>query len=59
MYTNRIKYVNTYFQRRQLNTYYRHLEEIQKRELIKMKRDDQYTIENLNSLFNSPSIPNY
>ena len=57
--SNRIKYVNTYFQRRQLNTYYRHLEEIQKRELIKMKRDDQYTIENLNSLFNSPSIPNY
>lgn len=57
--SNRIKYVNTYFQRRQLNTYYRQLEEIQKKELSKLKKEGCLNIENLNYLFNSPIIPNY
>lgn len=40
-----------YFQKRQVNMYYRELEVIQKREIKELKRSEQLTIPELNRIF--------
>ncbi|MEI7509761.1 MAG: hypothetical protein WCJ62_09900 [Flavobacterium sp.] len=52
-YQNEITRAQVFFQKRQTNAYYRTLEEIQKREIKKLKQNKELTIENLNSLYNT------
>lgn len=49
---NREQHTSSYFKARQLNRYYTELEQLQRKELNKMKRDGSLDIQNLNKLFN-------
>lgn len=49
---NREQRASSYFKARQLNRYYTELEQLQRKELNKMKRDGSLDAQNLNRLFN-------
>lgn len=49
---NREQHTSSYFKARQLNRYYTELEQLQRKELNKMKRDGSLDVQNLNRLFN-------
>lgn len=49
---NREQRASSYFKARQLNKYYTELEQLQRKELNRMKRDGSLDVQNLNRLFN-------
>lgn len=49
---NREQNATNYFRARQINKYYTELEQLQRKELNRMKRDGSLDVQNLNRLFN-------
>lgn len=50
---NSLKGVHIYFQRRQANSYYRELEQLQKEEIKYLKRSGMYNIQTLREVYNT------
>lgn len=53
---NSLTYAEIYFQKRQINMYYRTLEEVQKAEIKSLKKSKDLTVPEVNRLFNRNTV---
>jgi hypothetical protein len=54
---NRLNSIDCYFQQRQMNKYYRELEELQRQEIKEAKYSGSWNIQQLNNLYNNNHYP--
>lgn len=54
---NRVTAVDSYFQRRQMNTYYRELEQLQKEAIREAKYSESWNVQELNNLYHNNQYP--
>jgi hypothetical protein len=54
---NRVNAVDSYFQRRQMNTYYRELEQLQKEAIREAKYSGSWNVQELNNLYHNNQYP--